>query len=429
MLINENKLVDNNQQARNEEKKVNNFSNQENMEDQNNIEKNSESNTLLVTNLNYNEMKNTLTTSTFNNTTLKDMIQSYNFPANISTLHQALQDAETKLAQCNGVKDKTAQKRVRKAQNDLKAELQKTLLPTPIEEWEYKEEEGKYIIKKSQKMVILAFAPSLMDLSSNDKLAMDIVNDDLLEKNSSKYLTSAGIFANANIVLTDLNGNTIPANTPDVRFILGGYKDIKIMQAIHKLNINALAENSSLHIITNVENREFTSVKECARYISTNTLLDRGLKGKEKINLAALATEDEFMKKICEISEKEKMPISTAMKYYASGKILTNTQINKATRGVLVETFKYNLMIGDRIIETLSSLGFHSSYINKRYFIDAFTKYQNAVSPQTKQPNGLEKAMEILEKLTTADAKYIQGFNVNQVDSILILLQSKSDNQ
>ena len=240
MLINENKLVDNNQQARNEEKKVNNFSNQENMEDQNNIEKNSESNTLLVTNLNYNEMKNTLTTSTFNNTTLKDMIQSYNFPANISTLHQALQDAETKLAQCNGVKDKTAQKRVRKAQNDLKAELQKTLLPTPIEEWEYKEEEGKYIIKKSQKMVILAFAPSLMDLSSNDKLAMDIVNDDLLEKNSSKYLTSAGIFANANIVLTDLNGNTIPANTPDVRFILGGYKDIKIMQAIHKLNINAL---------------------------------------------------------------------------------------------------------------------------------------------------------------------------------------------
>ena len=86
-------------------------------------------------------------------------------------------------------------------------------------------------------------------------------------------------------------------------------------------------------------------------------------------------------------------------------------------------------MIGDRIIETLSSLGFDSSYINKRYFIDAFTKYQNAVSPQTKQPNGLEKAMEILEKLTTADAKYIQGFNVNQVDSILILLQSKSDNQ
>ena len=66
---------------------------------------------------------------------------------------------------------------------------------------------------------------------------------------------------------------------------------------------------------------------------------------------------------------------------------------------------------------------------DKRYYIDAFTKYQNAVSPQTKQPNGLEKAMEILEKLTTADAKYIQGFNVNQVDSILILLQSNSDNQ
>ena len=326
------------------------------------------------------------------------------------------------------MKDKTARKRVRKAQNDLKTELQKTLLPTLIEEWEYKEEGGKCIIEKSQKMVVLAFAPSLINLSSNDKLAMDIVNDDLLEKNSSKFLTSADIFAKEGINLTDLNGNTIPANTPNVRFILGGYKDIKIMQAIHKLNINALIENSPLHVITNVGNREFTSVQECARYISTNTLLDRSLKGKEKINLAALATEDEFMKKICEISEREKMPISTAMKYYASGKILTSSQINKATRGILVDTFKYDLEIGNKIIETLSSLGFDSSYINKRYFIDAFTKYQNAVSPQTHQPNGLEQAMKILENLTPEDAKNIQSLKMNQVESILILLQSKCDN-
>ena len=402
-----------------EEKSVNNTLNQENMEYQNNIEKNSERNNTRANNLNNNDMKTI---------TLKDMIQNYNLPANIITLYQALQDAETKLAQCNGVKDKTARKRVRNAQNDLKAELQKTLLPTLIEEWEYKEEGGKCIIEKSKKMMVLAFAPSLINLSSNDKMAMDIVNDDLLEKNSSKFLTSADIFANEGINLTDLNGNTIPANTPDVRFILGGYKDIKIMQAIHKLNINALIEKSSLHVITNVENREFTSVQECARYISTNTLLDRSLKGKEKINLAALATEDEFMKKICEVSEKEKMPISTAMKYYASGKILTNTQINKATRGILADTFKYDLEIGDKIIETLSSLGFDSSYIKKRYFIDAFTKYQNAVSPQTHQTNGLEQAMKILENLTPEDAKHIQNLKMNQVESILILLQSKCDN-
>lgn len=402
-----------------EEKSVNNSLNPEIMEDQNNIEKNSESNNTTTNNLNNNDMKTI---------TLKDMIQNYNLPANILTLYQALQDTETKLVQCNGVKDKTARKRVRKAQNDLKTELQKTLLPTLIEEWEYKEEGGKCIIEKSQKMVVLAFAPSLINLSSNDKLAMDIVNDDLLEKNSSKFLTSADIFAKEGINLTDLNGNTIPANTPNVRFILGGYKDIKIMQAIHKLNINALIENSPLHVITNVGNREFTSVQECARYISTNTLLDRSLKGKEKINLAALATEDEFMKKICEISEREKMPISTAMKYYASGKILTSSQINKATRGILVDTFKYDLEIGNKIIETLSSLGFDSSYINKRYFIDAFTKYQNAVSPQTHQPNGLEQAMKILENLTPEDAKNIQSLKMNQVESILILLQSKCDN-
>ena len=125
-----------------EEKSVNNTLNQENMEDQNNIEKNSESNTTIANNLNYNDMKNITTTSTPCNITLKDMIQNYNLSIKISTSYQALQDAETKLAQCNGVKDKTAQKKVRKAQNDLKAELQKTLLPTPIEEWVYKKEEN-----------------------------------------------------------------------------------------------------------------------------------------------------------------------------------------------------------------------------------------------------------------------------------------------
>ena len=59
----------------------------------------------------------------------------------------------------------------------------------------------------------------------------------------------------------------------------------------------------------------------------SNVARKEGLLALEEV---ASGLEDEFMKKICEISEKEKMPISTAMKYYASGKILTNTQINKA---------------------------------------------------------------------------------------------------
>lgn len=37
--------------------------------------------------------------------------------------------------------------------------------------------------------------------------------------------------------------------------------------------------------------------------------------------------------------------------------------------------------------------------------------------------------MKILENLTPEDAKHIQNLKMNQVESILILLQSKSENQ
>lgn len=75
--------------------------------------------------------------------------------------------------------------------------------------------------RKKDKVVILGYAPSIINLSTtNDKLAMDIVNDDRLEKDSTKYLATADIFYQENIELRDLNGNIIPANTADVCYML-----------------------------------------------------------------------------------------------------------------------------------------------------------------------------------------------------------------
>lgn len=96
---------------------------------------------------------------------------------------------------------------------------------------------------------------------------------------------------------------------------------------------------------------------------------------------------------------------------------------------MLPQQFQYDLNVGDKIIQTLLNIGLDTRDIKKRYFVDAFTKYQNVISPQTHQRNGLEKAMKILETLTPEDAEFLKELTDNQVENILILLQSKSENQ
>ena len=277
-----------------EAKLVSNTLNPESMEDKDTHKKELEGNNMEITNFKNITM----------NISLEELINKFDLSATIKSLHQELKKAKEKLAQAKENRQKNALRKVARAKKALKEELQKNLLPTPIEKWKPKEEEGKLVIERKVEMVILGYAPSIINLSTtNDKLAMDIVNDDLLEKDSTKYLATADIFYQENIELRDLNGNIIPANTADVCYMLGSVKDQRIIQAIHKLNIDALVEGTDLRIIKNIQKREFTSIKELAKYCSTNTLLDRSLKGKEKLSLAVLATEDEFIKKIDSVSK------------------------------------------------------------------------------------------------------------------------------
>lgn len=417
-------MVDNNQQIQSEEKSVINPLNPEIMENKNNSGINLERNNTIVNDLNNNDMKSTPLASTDNNNALKDMIQNNNLPTKISTLYQILQDAKTKLVQCNGKREQNARKRVRKAQNDLKEALQQTLLPTPIEEWRYnKGKDGNSSIEIITKMVMIAAVPSLVSLAVKDRLAMDIVDDELFEKNTEKHLTAAGMFFDENITLTTLNGVSIEQKQPDLYVMVGSPKEQRTIQAIYNWNIEALIEDKPLTPITNIKFKEFNSIQECAKYISTNTLLDRGLKGKEKLGLAALATEDEFMKKICEVCEKEKMPMSTAIKYYASGKTLTNSQINKAARGTLPEEFKYDLSNGEEIIEVLHSLNFGKE-IKKRYIIDAFTSFSK-LPDEEGNPFGIDRALKALQAFTSNDVVCIQETKEDKINLITSRLTSK----
>ena len=414
MLENNNKIVGNNQQTESEAKLVSNTLNPESMEDKDTLKRELEGNNMEINNLKNSTMK----------ISLEELINEFDLSATIKSLYQELKKAKEKLAQAKENRQKNALRKVARAKKALKEELQKNLLPTPIEKWKPKEEEGKLVIERKIEMVILGYAPSIINLSTtNDKLAMDIVNDDLLEKDSTKYLATADIFYQENIELRDLNGNIIPANTADVCYMLGSVKDQRIIQAIHKLNIDALVEGTDLRIIKNIQKREFTSIKELAKYCSTNTLLDRSLKGKEKLSLAVLATEDEFIKKISETCASEKMPASTAIKYYNLGKRFTNTELCNAARGILTGEFKYDLSCGDKIIAVLHELNFGEE-IKKRYIIDAFASFTN-LQNEKEEPYGFHTALEALRAFNTSDIKIIQATKTDKVNLIVSRLTAR----
>lgn len=346
----------------------------------------------------------------------------------LDALQQAVKTAQEQLEKCEESAKGKVQKQLVKAKNAYKRKLLKTPLLMPVEIWTYEENENTCVLKKEVKEVIIAQNPSFNNTVKIVQQAKEIFNDSHFEKDSPKYMTHAQIFFDANIELADPNGNPIEKGIQNTLIPVCSIKEQMMIQAIYNLNIEAMIEGRELISVTNLQIREFNSIQEYAQYEGTNLSLDRGLKGKEKVELSCLATQNEFMLKVQQISEEYNMSASTAVKYYLLGKKLTSSQWNDATRGMLPQQFQYDLNVGDKIIETLLNIGLDTRDIKKRYFVDAFTKYQNVISPQTHQRNGLEKAIEILETLTPEDAEYIQGLTDNQVDCILLLLQSKCNN-
>lgn len=346
----------------------------------------------------------------------------------LDALQQAVKTAQEKLEECEEREKGKVQKQLVKAKNAYKKKLLQTSLLMPVEIWTYEEDEEGCFLKKEIKEVMIAQNPSFGNQTKIWQQAKEIFNDPNFEKDSPKYMTFAQIYFDENIKLVDPNGNLIEKGTQNTLIPVCSVKEQVMIQAIYNLNIEAMIEGKELIPVTNVQVKSFDSLQECAQYEGTNLSLDRSLKGKEKVELSCLATQNEFMLKVQQVSKEYNMPASTAAKYYLLGKKLTSNQWNNATRGILPVQFQYDLSTGDKIIETLFSIGLEASNIKKRYFIDAFTKYQNALSPQTHQRNGLEKAIEILETLTPKDAEYIQGLTDNQVDCILLLLQSICNN-
>ena len=115
------------------------------------------------------------------------------------------------------------------------------------------------------------------------------------------HVSSADIFFEAGIELKDYEGNEIPAGTPNV------FVPIETADTFYRFTMD--------DVLKAVEVHTFKNVQEFAEATGTTTLFSRGLTSKEKMGVAALATNDEVCNAIYDLALEGKMPASTAQLY------------------------------------------------------------------------------------------------------------------
>ena len=115
------------------------------------------------------------------------------------------------------------------------------------------------------------------------------------------HVSTADIFFEAGIELKDYEGNEIPAGTPNV------FVPIETADTFYRFTMD--------DVLKAVEVHTFKNVQEFAEATGTTTLFSRGLSSKEKMGIAALATNDEVCNAIYDLALEGKMPASTAQLY------------------------------------------------------------------------------------------------------------------
>jgi len=332
----------------------------------------------------------------------------------------ALQEARKFLSD-NAGKDKgivdAAERSVKKAKRAYATALTAIELPTlPVEFWTVTEsDDTKEVISKEIKSIIIATSVYSMNVTKvNVEFGKNLIVDKKFEQANPLYLVKADMFYQVKEELTDLNGNPVPQDTPNVYVPVDMAGDYWQWATYHQSNIDAMVDDDSPLVIKNVRLREFNDLQDYAKYRGINNVLSRGMSGQEKAGNAALATQDEFYKKIFKVAKEMKSNISTVTKYYNQGKTLNGKVWNDAMVGNKDASFIYDLSIGDRIIDTLHDVGFENKFLKERYMIDAIT--QLAIH----KPNGIETPVGLNEVLIT-----IQSLEKETVAIITSITENK----
>lgn len=261
--------------------------------------------------------------------------------------------------------------------------------------------ENGYFIKTEIKPVIIAVIPDLTKLPKKDKLAREVLNDELLEKDDPKHFCKAELFYSEGIELIDLNGNPIPKDTPDVLVMVGSIKEQRIIKAIHAQNLSSIAKGDEQKIITNVVIKEFSTVEECTKYMGVNNILDRTMKASEKVALAS--RHNDKIEEIARVGEAEGVNINIVIKTCSGGNMITTTQWNDMVRGKQIELPEIDLETGKKIISRLKELcNKEKQGINRFcriYFPIVNTKNEEMFSLDERQ----RTTLNILGKLSPTD--------------------------
>lgn len=283
----------------------------------------------------------------------------------------------------------------------ISKELKASLHKMPVEICTKEARAGGYFVKTERKEMIIAKIANLTSLPKKDKLAQEVLTEEFLEKDDPKYFCKAKLFYSEGIELLDLNGNPIPKDTPDVLVMVGSIKEQRIIKAIHSQNLSSIAKGGEQETITNVVVKEFTSVKECARYMGVNNLLDRTMKASEKVTLAS--KQNEVIEEITKISENEEVSTNTVIKTCSGGYTITTGQWNDMVRGKQIELPGIDLETGKKIISRMKELcnkekGRMNKFCNI-FYRTSNTKFEETLSLDERQ----QTTLNILGKLSPTD--------------------------
>ena len=246
----------------------------------------------------------------------------------------------------------------------------------------------------------------------------------MYEKDSVKYFVSGDIFHQADIPLQYLNGTLVPKGTPVYVPVCSAQNQALII-GLYKMSEQAVLQGEDPYVLTNVQIKDFNSVQDFARYMAVNYSQDRGFRSKEKIIVASYATYHEFMQKVYQVSKNLKIPVNTVIKYYTQGKLLTPDDWVKAWQGKVVDNVKYDLSVGDTIIETLQNLDL-GECLKRPYLIDAIAQLMKTKSGKNGDKYGIGKVINAIHNLTSRDVENILG-DPRNVCNIFSILKDRVD--
>ena len=190
------------------------------------------------------------------------------------------------------------------------------------------------------------------------------------------HLATAEVFYEAGIELRDLDNNEIPVGTQNV------FVPVETADTYYRFTID--------DVLKNVEVHTFANVQEFAEVTGTTTLFSRGLTSKEKIGVAALATNDEVCNAIFELALEGNMPASTAQLYL-------DVQVKGATTAMMTTGYKPKDLAGlgrtyeeaKALFEKVSTV-FGVNEAKKRYAVRAINYLQKSEGISLEQiHNGL----------------------------------------